>query len=243
MNKQTPQKGAVLVTGASKRIGRAICLSLAQSGYDIALHYHQSSQEAEATAQEIRKKGKLCALFPCDLAKSQPASLLVKEAYKKFPHLNVLINNASVFEVSTLKTTSIENLEYQLSVNLKAPLILSRDFANTCKRGHIINIVDTHIVKNKTTHFIYLLTKKALFELTQLAAFELAPGIRVNAVAPGFILSPEKKEQNHFKKRTKNIPLKQKGNVKEVTQTIEFLLANPYIAGQTIFCDGGEHLV
>lgn len=235
-------KRAALVTGGAKRIGQAICLKLADLGFDIALHYNQSQNEALETAQYIRKKGRVCELFSCDLANQQETSLLIKAVYKTFPSLNLLVNNASVFEPSTLKKASLEAFNRELNINLKAPLVLTRDFANICGQGQIINLLDTNIAQNQTSHFIYLLTKKNLHELTKMSAVELAPQIRVNAIAPGFILPPAGKGKEGFKKLEKNIPLKRQGNVLHITQALEFLIKNNYLSGEVIFVDGGKSL-
>ncbi len=239
MPKKNIQKAA-LITGGAKRIGQAICLKLADSGYDIALHYDQSKKEALQTAQYIRKKGRDCALFRCDLANQQETSRLIKTVQKTFSDLNLLVNNASVFKPSTLKKSSLKDLDRDLSLNLKTPFILTRDFANICKQGQIINLLDTNIVQHQSSHFIYLLTKKALHELTKMAAVELGPQIRVNAIAPGFILPPAGKTDS--KKLIKNIPLKRQGNLFNISQAVEFLIKNEYLTGQVIFVDGGKSL-
>ena len=243
MKKKIIPKGAALVTGGAKRIGKAIALALAEEGYDIALHYHYSSQEAKSVKEQIEQIGSACELFSCDLADIYQTSTLIKEVYKYFPDLNILVNSASIFEESSLLTGRLESLEEHLTVNFKTPFILSRDFALTCEKGHIINILDTHIVKNRTSHLTYLLSKKALYELTKLAAVELAPNIRVNGVAPGLILAPVSEKSEYLDRLAKQIPLQKKGDVGQITQSILFLLNNPYVTGQVIFVDGGEHLV
>ena len=131
----------------------------------------------------------------------------------------------------------MKEFDRDFAIHVKAPLILSRDFAAQCQQGQIINMLDTYIVGYENPRFSYLLSKKALAELTKIAAVELAPQIRVNAIAPGFILPPE---GSH--KGVEKIPLKKKGDVDKVTDAIEFLIRNPYITGQTIFVDGGKHL-
>ncbi len=236
-------KKAALVTGGGVRIGQAISLKLAELGFDIALHYHQSKKEALRTAQYIEKKGVACELLSCDLANEHETTFLVQKARKKFPYLNLLINNASVFKPSHFKKVSLKQFNEEFAINFKAPLILMRDFANQCPKGEIINLLDTNIVKNTTDHFIYLLTKKTLVELTRLAAIELAPQIRVNAIAPGAILAPANKNKIYLERIAKNIPLKRMGDITRITETIEFLHKNDYLTGEIIFVDGGEHLI
>ena len=192
-------KSSALVTGGGKRIGRAIALDLAARGFSIALHYHQSDKEAKITAAKIRKRRVRCEIFSCDLSNEQTTQELINTVVntKSFPPLKLLVNCASIFEKSQLSTSNIDFFNRHLAVNCIAPLILSREFFRICKRGQIINILDTHITDNKTAYADYLLSKKLLAELTQLSAVEFAPNIRVNAIAPGLILPPKGEEDGY----------------------------------------------
>jgi len=232
-----------LVTGAAKRIGKAICLSLSSFGFTIALHYNRSSQAAKKLSDQIRNSGGQCQLFRCDLSDEKQTHQLIANVRKTFPDLNVLINNASVFEPSTIKNSTGELLREHFAVNFNAPFILTSQFAKKCKKGNIINILDTHIAQNTTQHSTYLLSKKALYALTQMSAVEFAPNIRVNAISPGLTLSPAQKSSDYLDRLSKKIPLQKKGNVGQITHTIAFLLNAPYITGQNIFVDGGESLI
>ena len=234
---------AVLITGSAGRIGKAIALSLARSGYAIALHYKNSTQAATQTAVEIRRHGVRCEIFPCDLSNEYEVKELIPAVLKKLPKLKLLINSASIFERSSLVPLDLKNLDKHLMVNLKAPYILTSVFAERCKKGHIINILDTNVVKNKTAHMAYLLSKKSLRDLTKLAAVALAPNIRVNAVAPGLILPPAGEPAGYLDRLAKQIPLKRKGTPEQIALSIKFLMENDYLTGQIIFNDGGEHLL
>jgi NAD(P)-dependent dehydrogenase (short-subunit alcohol dehydrogenase family) len=172
----------------------------------------------------------------------QTASL-IPNVLKVFPGIDVLINNASIFELSALTPASLASLNRHFSVNFIAPYILTSQFAQKCKHGQIINMLDTHIVNNKTQYTTYLLSKKALCELTKMSALELAPDIRVNAIAPGLIFPPENTRPGYLQKLAEKIPLKKAGQAGQIAQSIEFLLNNPYVTGQVIFNDGGEHLI
>ena len=234
---------AALVTGGAKRIGHALCLKLNALGFAVALHYHHSKKEAQDLAREINNEGGVCETFECDLNDLQATSTLIQRVVQRFPKLEILINGASIFEKSQFKTCTINSLEQNLNIHFKAPFILSRDFANIVKRGHIINFLDTNVVKNSSQHFAYLITKKALYELTNMLAVELAPDIRVNAIAPGFILPPNNKGQrSDVNALLQSIPLRRKGEVSHVTKSVEFLLSHDYLNGQIIFNDGGQHL-
>jgi len=243
MVKQRPTLGTALITGAAKRIGKAIALHCATLGYNIALHYHHSKKEAKLTEEEIKAQGVTCTLFSCDLSKSKQAGKLIEKTFKLCPDLNVLINNASIFEQSTIKESGISLLRKHFASNFDAPFILSSDFAKHCTKGQIINILDTHISQSATQHSTYLLSKKALQALTQMSSAEFAPNIRVNAVAPGLILPPEDKSADYLKRLAQKIPMQTKGHVHQIAGTVEFLLNSPYITGETIFVDGGEHLI
>ncbi len=232
-----------LLTGAGQRIGRAIALKLASMGYSIAAHYNQSQKEAEELARDVRALKQKAETFQCNLFDSDAVSTLINSVRKKFPGLSLLVNNASIFEKSEFPTSSVKNLERYLAVHLKAPYILTQEFARLCKSGSIINILDTHISDNTTNHFDYLLSKKALAEFTKQAAVALAPKIRVNGIAPGLILPPAQEKANYLNRLAQKIPLKRKGDIKNITQAVEFLATSGYVTGQILFVDGGEHLI
>ena len=243
MAKKLKTKGTVLVTGAAKRIGKSICLTLSLLGYNIALHYNHSFSEAKKLSEEIPKNGRQCELFCCDLSDARQTGKLISNVKKIFPDLNVLINNASIFEPSTISNSKMQSLRHNFAVNFDAPFILTSQFAKNCKKGHIINILDTHIVHSSTQYSTYLLSKKALWDLTQMSAIEFAPKILVNAISPGLMLPPEHKEEDYLDRLSKNIPMQKKGDINHIAQAIVFYLNSPYITGQNIFIDGGEHLV
>ncbi len=231
------------MTGAAKRIGREIALALSALGFDIALHYHESLKEARETAQEIKQDGNRCELFPFDLSRENGLREFFRHTAKKFPHLSLLINSASIFEKSRVISSDADSFNRHLNINFKAPLVLSREFARFCRQGQIINILDTHITDNKTAYFDYLLSKKLLTEFTKMAAVEFAPNIRVNAIAPGLILPPKKESNSYLSRLARQIPLKRKGTVDSIAQTVSFLINNDYVTGQIIYVDGGEHLL
>jgi NAD(P)-dependent dehydrogenase (short-subunit alcohol dehydrogenase family) len=235
-------KGTVLITGGARRIGRGLCLALARLGYRVALHYHSSQHEAFEVQEMIRKAKGRCRLFRCNLADEKSTLGLIKSVKKDCPDLKVLINNASIFNRSTLRNAALEAFNDDFNIHVKAPFILTQQFARLCKQGHIINILDKAIVQNKSPHATYLLSKKALASLTAMSALELAPGIRVNGIAPGAILPPEDKNIAYLKKRAKEVPVRDHGNVEQIVQTVIFLIDNPFLNGEIIFVDGGEHL-
>lgn len=237
------RKPVVLITGGAQRIGKHIALHLAGQGFRIALHYNASADAAEKIAREICRKKGICKIFPADLSYPRQTRDLIPTVLKEFAGIDLLINNASIFERSNLKNGAVEMLDRHWAINLRAPYILSSEFFRRCKQGQIINILDTHVVKNNVSHVAYLLSKKALYELTKLAAVELAPDIRVNGIAPGLILPPAGQRNDYLDRLAQEVPLRRKGSPEKITQTIDFLLSNDYLTGQIIFVDGGEHLI
>lgn len=240
------KKNTALITGAAKRIGREIALSLAESGCDVVISYNNSALEAENLKSEIIKKFSVnCEIFPCDLRDENQVKNLA-EFMINFPNWNLLINNASIFNKSRLLDTTDSELLDNFNVHLFSPLILIKKFAKNIKEkniknSQIINILDKSITSNKTSYFYYLLSKKSLADLTKMLAIELAPQTRVNGIAPGFILLPENSDLNEDILIEK-IPLKKQGAIKNITQTVNFLLENDFISGEILFVDGGASM-
>ncbi len=233
---------AALITGGAKRIGAEIVKKLAKNGYNIALHYNSSYDSAKKIKEEVESVGVKCILFQCNFYEEKEVLLLIDQVKKEFQELNLLINNASVFIRSKTINTDIKMFNMIFNTNFKAPFILSRDFAKAVKNGNIINIIDTKITKNDFLYSAYTLSKKILEDLTLMTAKEFAPGIRVNGIAPGLILPPIDKKDNYLKKLAKKIPIKKKGEITDIINTLDFLLNNDYITGQIIYVSGGQHL-
>jgi pteridine reductase len=242
--------GTALITGAAKRIGREISLRLAEMGYDVVISYNKSSVAAKKLAEEIEQKFSVkCRIFKCDLSDQKQTKNLAKFVIKNFPNWNLLVNNASIFDRSKFLAAPDSELLNNLNVHFISPLILSKEFAknlekNPSKNAQIINMLDKNIARFDTNYFYYLLSKKFLAEFTKMSAVELAPGVRVNGIAPGFILNSidEKNPSSETKNLIKKIPLKTKGEIKNIWQGIEFLLKNKFVTGQIISIDGGASL-
>ena len=240
---KTTARSTALVTGGARRIGREVALALATDGFDIAIHYNGSFPDAVQAAKLVKRAGVDCDIFQADLLDEDDLVGLVGGVAKRFPRLSVLVNLASLFVPSGLGTADLELLEKQWGVHVKAPWVLSSEFAKTVKSGAIVNFLDAAIVRNKSDFGAYLLSKKALADLTKMQAVRFAPRVRVNAVAPGLILPPAGKGRNYLKGLAGRVPLKRVGNPGNVAQAVRFLVANDYVTGQTIFVDGGEHLL
>lgn len=237
-------KNTALVTGAAKRIGKSIAEFLAEKGWNVIVHYNRSGNDAEAfvAALSLKFTTQKFVAVQANLSDKEDVLKLIPNMISEFGEIQLLVNNASVFNSGYLKETGFELFETQMNVNLKAPFFLIRDFANHCKKGNIINLVDTRITSNKSNFAAYSLSKKGLWDITQMAALELAPKIRVNAIAPGVTLSPENEDENYLENLAKGIPMKKPGGIEPIIKSINYILNNDHLTGQLLFADGGENL-
>ncbi|SHF07910.1 NAD(P)-dependent dehydrogenase, short-chain alcohol dehydrogenase family [Mariniphaga anaerophila] len=233
-----------LITGASKRIGKAIAEFLAGKGWNIVIHFNDSEEPAKELQSALREKypQQKFVRIKADLSVEGEVEQLTSRVVDEIGGFNLLVNNASVFSSGYLKETDLSLFDMQMNVNLKAPFLLMRDFATHCKKGNIVNFVDTRIATNKSNYAAYSLSKKGLWELTKMAALEFAPEIRVNAIAPGVTLPPEDKGQNYLLNLAKNIPMKRPGGLEPILKSLDFILENDHLTGQLLFADGGENL-
>lgn len=238
-----PDGRAALVTGGARRLGRAIALALAREGFDIALHFQSSAAAAKEVQSEIEGLGVRCELFQAEFGPGFDAHALVNKVVQRFSHLSVLINNVSVFERGTLLDTDDDLFDRVMAVNLRAPFFLSQAFAIFCESGLIVNLLDTRVAHNAIEHFVYTLSKKALREFTRMAAVELAPNFRVNAVCPGLILPPHGENESYLVEKAKTIPARRHGSEEDIARAVLFFVNNPFVTGQELFVDGGEHLL
>jgi NAD(P)-dependent dehydrogenase (short-subunit alcohol dehydrogenase family) len=237
-------KQTALITGASKRVGKAIADHLAEKGWNIAVHFNSSEKPAEVLVNELTAKypQQKFQSFKTNLSNIDEVIKLIPKVLEEFGEIHLLVNNASVFDPGYLKLTQPDLFDEQMNVNLKAPFFLIRDFANLCKTGNIINFVDTRVTSNKSNFAAYSLSKKGLWDLSKMAALELAPDIRVNAIAPGVTLAPEDKDETYLQNLAQNIPMKKPGGLDPIIKSVDFILENNHLTGQLLFADGGENL-
>jgi len=234
----------VFITGAAKRVGKTMALHLAAQGWNVAIHYNSSATEAELLKDELKASFPLqqFEIFKANLNNTNEVESLIPQVLQAMQNIDLLINNASVFNPGNFLLTDTSFLDLQMNVNFRAPFILTRDFARLVKKGLIINFVDTRIVNNKSNFAAYSLSKKALWELTKMTALELGPLIRVNAIAPGLMLPPEGKDGDYLWKLAENIAMKRPGGLNPILKSLDYMLSNDYLTGQLMFCDGGENL-
>lgn len=237
-------KQTSLITGASKRIGKSLALHLAAKGWNVAVHFNNSAKPAEDLIAELSNKypGQQFRAFGANLANIDEVIALIPAVVEVFGPFQLLVNNASVFDSGYINKTSPELFDMQMDVNLKAPFFLMRVFAEVCKKGNIINFVDTRVTSNKSNFAAYSLSKKGLWELTKMAALEFAPAIRVNAIAPGVTLAPEDKDENYLLNLAQSIPMKRPGGIDPIIKSFEYIIENQHVTGQLLFADGGENL-
>lgn len=238
--------GTALITGSAKRIGKALALQVASLGYDVVIHYNKSKKEAEKLKTEVEKKGVKCTVIRADLLDEKDVNSLVKDL-KKIKNWNLLINNASIFNQSKFITSDISTLEKNFAIHVKVPAILSKALYENCLKnrlsGNIINMIDKNIVRNQTKYFDYILSKKSLAELTKMLALELAPQVRVNGIAPGFLSNVHGEDsEERTDKLISKIPLKRIANEDDILSGAKYLLTNNFLTGHILFIDGGASL-
>jgi pteridine reductase len=242
MNKSLLGKTA-LVTGGSRRLGRAIASGLGALGANIIIHDHQVHEsECVDLCSKFERRGITSWTITADFERSDEYGTLIEKSLKAAGHLDILINNASVFAADTLRDSKFDNLVKHMQVNAWTPFVLSREFAMRVKKGKIINLLDTRVSGYDWKHVTYILSKNLLHLLTKMTAIEFAPDITINAVAPGLILPPSGKDESYLEELAKGVPLKRHGTPEDVVNAVVFLLGSEFITGQVIYVDGGRHL-
>lgn len=232
-----------LITGGAKRIGAAIAKSLAQEGINLVLHYRASAEEATQLAAELSQYDVQIDLVQADLLDRVSVEAMVATIKEKIGDIDILINNASMFNKEDLFSLNPQNLWDNIQVHALHPFLLTQAFfSKESTHGNVINFLDTRIYGYDYEHVPYHLSKKMLHSFTKMLAFELAPNVRVNAIAPGPILPPINGNADRVAKVTAQTPLQRFGSPDNVTQTVLFFLKNDFITGQVICVDGGFHL-
>lgn len=238
-------KGAALVTGAGKRIGRAIALELAGEGYDVAVHYGTSRDAAADVVATIIGLGQRAVALTADLGQERESAALLAAATRALGPVTCLVNNASVFERDEALTATRTSWDAHLETNLRAPFVLMQEFARLLpaeQPGAVINILDER-VWNLTPHFVsYTVSKAGLWTLTQMMALALAPRIRVNAVGPGPTLPSPRQSAEEFARQSASVPLRRGATPEEIAAAVRFIANAGAMTGQMIALDGGQHL-
>lgn len=247
--------GRALVTGAGKRLGKAMALALAENGWDVAVHYDRSQAEAEAVADEIKAMGRSAVALRADLLDDTATMALLPRAAEALGgKLTLLVNNASIFEYDTIKTATLTSWDRAIGSNLKAPFLLTQAFAaqelepardekgEAMATGLIVNMIDQRVLRPTPAFMTYSLAKHGLWALTRTAAQGLAPAIRVNGIGPGPTIQGVRQSDAHFAAQRAGVPLQRGADARDVVAALRFFIASPSVSGQLICTDGAQHL-
>jgi len=244
-----------LVTGAGKRLGRAMALHLARQGHDVAVHYATSEGAAEAVAAEIRDMGRHAVALQADLLDERQVVPLVDRAAGALggPVLT-LVNNASIFEYDTLDSATRTSWDRHIESNLRAPFVLMQEMARAVPdpvvdengepraQGLIVNMIDQRVRKLTPGFMTYTIAKMGLWALTRTAAQALAPRLRVNAIGPGPTLQGHRQSDAHFARQRAATVLGRGADAGDISAALGYLLTAPAVTGQLLCVDGGQHL-
>jgi NAD(P)-dependent dehydrogenase (short-subunit alcohol dehydrogenase family) len=243
-----------LITGAAKRLGRAMALELAAQGHDIAVHYNGSADAAEDTCAEIRALGVKAVAVQADLLDEDAIAALVPRATDALGPVEVLINNASIFEHDTIETATRASWDRHIGSNLRAPFVLTQALAaqlpdpdtdaggEPVARGLVINMVDQRVHKLTPEFMTYTIAKMGLWAFTRTAAQALAPKARVNAIGPGPTMQGGRQSAEHFAKQRAATILERGADPQAICDALRYFLTAKSVTGQLICVDGGQHL-
>ena len=240
-----PIPKTALVTGAARRIGRALSLSLVEAGFAVAIHHHQSHDDAAALVGEIERYGGKAVALAADLSDEAATAALLPQATAALGPIGVLVNNASTFENDTIASATRESWDWHMEVNLRAPFVLSQAFARQLPEtagGVVVNLLDQRVWCPTPYFMTYTVSKSALWTLTQTMAMALAPRIRVNAIGPGPTLPSPRQSREQFERQFRAMPLQRGTSPQEIAAALRFILGAPAMTGQMIALDGGQHL-
>ncbi|RKQ73660.1 NAD(P)-dependent dehydrogenase (short-subunit alcohol dehydrogenase family) [Oceanibaculum indicum] len=234
-----------LVTGAARRIGRAIALDLARQGWDVAVHANNSRDEADALVREITAFGRRATVLSADLMNEDEVETLVPSAAAALGPVGLLVNNASIFEQDDIEIMDRAGWDRHMEANLRAPALLIQRFATALPpeaEGVVVNIIDQRVLHPGPDFLSYTLSKSGLWTLTRTLALALAPRIRVNAIGPGPVLQSIHQSQADFAAEVESVPLRRQTELAEICRAIAFIVQARSMTGQMIALDGGQHL-
>ncbi len=251
-----PAPKRALVTGAARRIGRALALALAERGYDVAVHYASSQTEAEGVVAEIRGLGRQAVALQADLLDdNQTDALVARAAAALGGPLTVLVNNASIFEYDTLASATRESWDRHIGSNLRAPFFLTQQFAAQAPKALVdaageplaqalvLNLIDQRVFRPTPEFMTYTVAKMALWAFTRTAAQALAPDTRVNAIGPGPTLIGARQREVHFAAQRAGTLLARGADPSDIAAALGYFLEARAVTGQILCVDGGEHLI
>lgn len=246
MSAASSVRPVVLVTGAARRIGRAIALDLAAHGHDIALHCHQASAESSATCEELRALGARAEVFAADLADEAACRALVPAIVQRLGRVDALVNNASRFAYDDAASVGPAEMDAHWRVNTAAPVLLARalheHLAARDASGCVVNLLDQKLANPNPDYFSYTLSKAALQSATVMLAQAFAPRLRVCGVAPGVTLLSGDMSEAEFERAHRLTPLQRSSTPEDIAGAVRYLLGARAVTGGTLLVDGGQHL-
>jgi pteridine reductase len=233
-----------LVTGAGRRVGRALALALGARGMRVVVHYHGSAPDAEETARLIRSEGGTATIARADLTSVAEAERLIDDTVAGEGALDVLVNSAAVMLRTPFGETTVAQWESMFALNLRAPWFLSQRAAPALRksRGCIVNIADLAGFESWPAYLPHGLTKSAIVQMTRGLALVLAPEVRVNAIAPGVVLLPEGWSDADGERLRATTPLKRLGTPEDVAAAMLYLIDADFVTGDVVMVDGGRHV-
>ncbi len=235
----------LLITGGATRIGKEIAIHFSKKGWNIAIHYFKSSSKAKNLKKIIEENSVKVVLIKADLKNVKQVEKIVSVAKRKLGTINCLINNAALFEKDDILNFTNDSWNDHLNINLRAPVILTKQFAKQASKkniSNIINIIDQRVFKLTPIFMSYTLSKSALYTFTKTMAMRLSPNIKVNGIAPGPTIKSKRQSIKHFNKQAKSTLLKKSVRPEDICDTVEFLIKNNSITGQVIAVDSGQNL-
>ncbi len=240
-----PQRKTALVTGAAKRLGRAIALGLARDGWDIAVHYRDSETEAQATVSEITALGRAVISLKCDLSDEAETRHLLQRASDQLGSIGCVVNSASLFEYDDAHSFAPASLDAHMRCNLAAPLLLAQALhaaTPDSEQAVVINLLDQKLYNLNPDFLSYTLSKAALHTATTLLATALAPKVRVVGLAPGLTLVSGDQTAEGFEKAHRQTVLGRSSTPEDIAQAVCYLAGARGVTGSTLLVDGGQHL-
>lgn len=235
-------RGTALVTGGPRRIGRELVRACSAAGYDVAIHCRREDDDARSALAEVCETGRSGGLFTCDLSEEREVAGLVSRVIASLGPVTLLVNSASLFRNDAFAEMERASWDEHLNINLRAPLLLSREMAAQGQAGHIVHILDQRVLAPGPDYFSYTLSKAALWSATRMMAIELAPRIRVNAIGPGPVLANPDQSPADFEAEAASTPLGRAVDPVDIGRALTYLIGASSVTGQMIAVDGGQHL-
>lgn len=253
MTMNETNRKVVLVTGAAKRLGRAIAIAMAKSGWDVAIHFGNSEEAAQQTVKDILATGQRGVALQADLSDELQAAELIKRCTEALGLPTCLVNNASLFQYDVASSFSYSSLDRHMKTNVAAPLILSRDLYRQHVKarstdiqgssGVVINLLDQKLANLNPDFLSYTLSKSALHSATTLLAQSFAPVLRVVGVAPGITMVSGDQTEDGFQKAHGMTPLGKSSTPEDIASAVMYLATASAVTGTTLYVDGGQHLL